>query len=292
MSVVRLQEKIRKMKNPSVIHFTICKEQLPPHIMEEETDFIQGSHRFYRELLTALKDVVPAVRFSFGDFALFGPEGLALLENTLSFAKQQGYYIFLDAPEALSPQAAQNRAEVFFAEDSPWTFDALVVCAYIGSDGLLPYAEKMKNCDKALFSVVRTANRTAPELQDLLSGSRLVHVAATDVANRLAQKYAPNGRYSDIGIMAGASSAHSLRTLRDKYKNLFLLLDGFDYANSNAKNCSEAFDELGHGAVACAGASVTAAFLTEETDPAEYISAAVFAAERMKKNLSRYIKIL
>lgn len=292
MSVARLQEKIRKLKNPSVINFSICKEQIPQHIMDEEGAFIPAYQRFSRELLTALKDVVPAVRFSFSDFALYGPEGLQLLRETLAFAGEQGYYIFLDAPEALSQEAAQMRASLFMAEDCPWTFDALIVCSYIGSDGLLPYAEKLKHGNKALFPVIRTANRTAPELQDLLSGSRLVHVAATDVVNRLAQKYAATGRYSAIGIMAGASSAHSLHTLRAKYRNLFLLLDGFDYANSNAKNCSEAFDELGHGAVACAGASVTAAFLAEEGNPVEYVSAAVFAAERMKKNISRYVKVL
>lgn len=292
MSVARLQEKIRKLKNPSVINFSISKEQIPQHILEQEGNVLAAFGCVSRQLLLALKDVVPAVRFSFGDFALFGQEGLELLKETLAYANAQGYYVFLDAPEALSRQAAQMRADVFFAEDCPWTFDALVVCSYIGSDGLLPYAEKLKNTNKALFPVVRTANRTAPELQDLLSGSRLVHVAATDVVNRLAEKYAATGRYSAIGIMAAASSAHSLRTLRQKYKNLFLLLDGFDYANSNAKNCSEAFDELGHGAVACAGTSVTAAFLAEGENGEEYVSAAVLAAERMKKNLSRYIKVL
>lgn len=91
--------------------------------------------------------------------------------------------------------------------------------------------------------------------------------------------------------MAAASSADSLRTLRTKYKYIFLLLDGFDYPNANAKNCSFAFDALGHGAMACAGLSVTAAWMDNDS-PSEYVIAAVNAAERAKKNLNRYVTIL
>ena len=89
--------------------------------------------------------------------------------------------------------------------------------------------------------------------------------------------------------MAGASSGDSLRALRSKYSRLFLLLDGYDYPNANAKSCSYAFDKLGHGAAACAGESILTAWKDAEGDWAEL---AVAAAERMKKNLNRYVTIL
>ena len=92
--------------------------------------------------------------------------------------------------------------------------------------------------------------------------------------------------------MAAASSADSLRSLRAKYKNIFLLLDGCDYPNANAKNCSFAFDSLGHGAAACAGLSITAAWRDQETTGTEYVSQAVSAAERLKRNLTRYVTVL
>ena len=55
---------------------------------------------------------------------------------------------------------------------------------------------------------------------------------------------------------------------------------------------SYAFDKLGHGAIACAGFSVTAAWDTDTSDGTDYVERAVQAAERMKKNLLRYITIL
>ena len=86
--------------------------------------------------------------------------------------------------------------------------------------------------------------------------------------------------------------ASSLRNLREKYKNLFLLIDGYDYSNSNAKNCSFAFDKLGHGAIACAGRGITVAWDTDTSEGTDYIAQVVEAAERMKKNLLRYITVL
>ena len=83
-----------------------------------------------------------------------------------------------------------------------------------------------------------------------------------------------------------------LKKLRDRYKSLFLLIDGYDYPNANAKNCSFAFDKLGHGAIACADCSITAAWKAAESDGVDYIDCALQAAERMKKNLLRYITVL
>lgn len=292
MSVDRLQEKIRKLKNPTVIDLTLRPEEIPQFLLEEEGNLCGAYSRYCQALLDGLKDIVPAVRFGFGAFALQGAAGLDALENALKAAKNNGFYVILDAPEAMSLQNAEYGASVLLDPDCQWCFDGLVLTAYIGSDALRPYADAMAGSDKALFAVLRTANRSAPELQDLLTGSRLVHIAAADVVNRLAEPRIGKCGYSAIGGVAGASSAHSLRTLRQKYNRLFLLLDGYDYSNSNAKNCSEAFDRLGHGAAACAGQSVTAAYLAEEADAGEYVACAQRAAERMRKNLTRYVTVL
>ncbi len=292
MSIDKLQEKIRKLKNPSVIDFGVLPEQIPPFLLEEEGGFLKAYGRFCRELLEGLQGVVPAVRFSLSTFALLGQDAMTLLGRTLNFAKAQGYYVFLDIPGALSGQEADIAAAALFDDAAGLTFDGIITSYYIGSDSLRPYVSRLKGSDKDLFAVIRTSNKTAPELQDLLTGSRLVHMAAADIVNRFAEPLVSRCGYSQVAAVAGASSADSLRNLRAKYKSLFLLLDGYDYPNANAKNCSYAFDRLGHGAVACAGTSVTAAWKEQETDSREYVSFAVQAAERMKKNLTRYVTIL
>ncbi len=291
MSVDKLQEKIRKMKNPLAVDFGILPSHIPPHILQAEPDFTGAYKRFCMELLEGLKDTVPAVRFDFGAFALLGAKGLSTLEDVLRFAKTCGFYVLLEGVEALSRQSAERAAEILFSDSCPWYFDGLIIPAYIGSDGIRPYTNNLKETNKSLFVVARTANRSAPEMQDLLSGTRLAHVAKTDIVNRFCEPLIGRSGYSQIAVMAAASSADSLRTLRTKFRSIFLLLDGCDYPNANAKNCSFAFDSLGHGALACAGTTVSAAW--QETDqPVDYVDLAVQSALRLKKNLSRYVTVL
>ena len=280
MSVDALQEKIRKTKNPCVLCLDAAGDCVPPQF--------DGLCAYYEALLRRLKGVIPGVRVSFGSFALLGGEGLRLLARITELAAELGYYVILDAPELLSAQAAEQAAGVLGAEDCGFAWNGLVLPAYGGSDMVRPFAKLTKN-GKALFPVVRTANRSAAELQDLLSGNRLVHVAAADIISRVGEDFPGKFGYNQIGALAAASSADSLRSLLTKYPKLFLLLDGMDYPNANAKNCSFAFDKLGRGAAACVGSAVTGAWKDTQEDPLE---AAAQAAERLKKNVTRYITVL
>ena len=286
MSVDALQEKIRKTKNATMLELCPDFDQLPPKFEQTAAGYAQ----YAQALLTALKDIVPAVRVSFGGFALLGAAGMDALTEVLSFAKKQGYYVALEAPELLSVRSAAVTAETLLGKESQFACDGLIIGGYLGSDVIKPFLSYCKEGKKDIFVVARTANKSAPELQDLLSGGRLVHMAAADHVNRYGGDTVGKSGYTRVGILAAASAAASLKDLRSKYPKLFMLLDGADYPNANAKNCANAFDKFGHGAVAVVGSSVTAAWKQEEN--ADDLEAAVAAANRMKKNLNRYITIL
>lgn len=288
MAVDILQEKIRKLKNPTVLELGLSLSQIPPQFERNAA----GYGAFCRELLDGLKGTVPAVRFSFAAFAMLGAEGFTELAATLNAAAQMGYYTLLDAPELLSPGSAQLVADAMLGEGSAYPCDGLVISGYLGSDIIKPFLPYCKSGKKDIFVVARTANKSAPELQDLLSGSRLVHAVSADLVNRYGGDTAGKFGYTRVGVLAAASAAESLRTLRMKYPKLFFLVDGLDYPNANAKNCANAFDKFGHGAAVCVGASVTAAWTQADSDGQDYMTHAQAAADRAKKNLTRYVTVL
>ncbi len=291
MSVDVLQEKIRKLKSAVMVEFCPVEDDVPAHIMSEAGSLPAAFLRYGKELLAGLRETVPAVRISFSAFALLGAEGLNVLEELLQFARKQGYYVLLDGPEIFSVRTAQLAATLL-APDSRFPCDGLVVGSYLGSDGIKPFLPYCKEAKKDLFVVARTANKSAPEIQDLLSGGRVVHAAAADHVNRYGGDTAGKFGYTRVGILAAASSAPSLKDLRGKYPKLFMILDGADYPNANAKNCANGFDKFGHGAIAVVGSSVTAAWKAGESDGSDFVEQAIAAAQRMKKNLNRYITIL
>ena len=292
MSVDVLQEKIRKTKNPSMVDLTLKISDLPPHLLEEKGSAAAAYGQFCRELIGSLIGFVPALRVSFTAFAVLGPEGLNELQSVLATASSAGFYVALEAPFVLSPMMAEATAEAVWGENAIYPCDGLIICAYPGSDIIKEFAPYAKEQKKDLFPVVRTSNKTAPEIQDLLTGSRHVHVAVADLVNRFGADNVGKFGYARISVVAGANSTESLRSLRAKYPRLFLLVDDMDYSGCNAKICSYGFDKFGHGAVVCAGPTVTSAWQQAESDGRDYLEQAVAAAERMKKNLTRYVTVL
>ena len=291
MSIDHLQNRIRKTKNPSVLEVRLDYAQIPPCFLPEENS-ISRFREYILSVLTHLKGFIPALRFDFSSFAVSGCDGLAALTELMNAASAMDYYIILDAPEILSPASAQLVADGLFGEASLFKCNAAVISSYLGSDGWKPFLSYCEKHDKDIFVTVRTGNKSAPELQDLLSGSRIVHAVAADHVNRYGAQCVGKSGYSRVSVMASASSTESLRSLRSKYSKLFLLVDGYDYPSANAKNCAAAFDKLGHGAAVCAGASITRAWMNESDNPENYLDCAMAAAERMKKNLGRYVTIL
>ena len=287
MAIEILHEKIRKLKNPSMVDFAMNASCIPPHILQEEGTELSAHVRVCRELMAGLKGIVPAVRFSFSDFALM--DGLAQLSALLKEAAELGYYVLLDAPDCRSPWCAERVAETVFGNDV-YPCDGLVISPYIGSDSIKPFVPYcQKNRD--LFVVLRSPNKSAAELQDLLTGSRLVNAAAANIVNRFSEPIMTRCGYSRIGAAVSAGSPNSVRAIRGAYRGMYLLVDGLDYPSGNHKNCSLAFDRMGYGAVVSAGPSITTAW-KECGEGSDYVECARQAAERMKKNLLRYITIL
>lgn len=292
MSIDILQDKIRKLKNPTVLDLGLPVGELPAHLMEEEGSAGAAYGRFCRELLTALKGTVGAVRVGFTVFSLLGPEGISQLARILKEAASLGYYVVLEAPYVLSPMMAGAVAEAVFGPDPVYPCDGLIMTSYPGSDVIKPFLPYCTGQKKDLFLVVRTSNKTAPEIQDLLTGSRLVHAAAADFINRYGSDNVGKSGYARVSVLAGANSEQSLKNLRGKYSRLFLLLDDMDYSGCSARICASAFDRFGHGAAVCVGPTITCAWMKAETDGRDYLLHAAAAAERVKKNLTRYTTIL
>ncbi len=289
MSMDYLQERIRRLKCPLIVDFSVKPEYIPAHL-RQNADEKAAYAQFCGELLDALQQKCAGVRFSFDRFALLG--ALEELSALLQQAMELGFYVLLDGPAALSPWACEAAAQALFAEEGKYPCHGLILSPWIGGDAIKPFLPYCKDQGKSVFFAVRSANRTAAELQDLMTGARLAHVAAADIVNRYGEPIFGKCGYSHIGAMTAATNSGAVSGLRGMYKRLFLLVDGIDYPGGNAKNCSFAFDRLGHGAAVCAGPDVTAAWLKEETDGSDYLDLAVKAVERLKGNIGRYITIL
>ena len=287
MSVDLLQEKIRKSKCPIIVDMSVDVLQIPECVRQDKTP-AKAYYAYCSAMLRGLKDMVPGVRFDFDHCAILG--ALEELSDLMEFARQLGFYVLLDAPSILSPKQATRAACLL---DDHWGYPCHGVIAnpYIGSDAIKPFLPFCKE-GKSVFFAVRTPNKSAVELQDLMTGSRLMHVAAADTVKRLGESILGKCGYSQIGAVTAATNANAVMGLRTKFNRMFLLVDGLDYPGGNGKNCAYGFDRFGHGCAISVGPAITAAWMAEGADPAEYVALAQQAAERIRNNMARYVTIL
>lgn len=290
MSIDRLQEKIRKEKNVLMIDMTLCASDLPPAVKNGAGSRTEKLERFGKELLSGLKGMVPAIRFRMSLFALMGADGLDLLRELLKTAAAMKFYTVIDLPLLLSVQDAVIAAESVFGEGGQYACDGAVVSAYPGTDVLKPFLPYCVEGKKDLFLLIRSSNRSASEMQDLLTGSRQVHAVGAELAERLGTDCVGRSGFSRVGILASACAPESLRTLRARYPNMFILADGMDYPSGNGRGASGCMDRLGHGGAVCAGTLITESW--KQSGDEDYVQAAQNTVNRINKNLLRYFNIL
>ena len=275
MSIDALQNKIRKKRNPSAVVLAPSRGMIPEG---------REAGEYLCALLDALKDLVPAVRLDPAAFWIGGC--MDAFVPVLEKAGELGYYVILDWTRLEHPTEAKESAERILKEEC-WPCDAVVVNGYTGTDGVKHWF-KAAGKAKDVYVVVKTANKSGSELQDLQTGGRFVYTAAADLISGLGDGAADRCGYSRLAVMAGAYNGASLKTLREKYPKLFLLVDGLEAGNANARNASFAFDNMGYGALVCSNL-LTAWIENPANDPIEEV---VAAAQRMRRNVTTYVTVL
>lgn len=292
MSVDVLQTKIKKLNRALMVNFSVEPELLPEEVLKAHEDICEAYADFGTRLLTGLKGEVAAVRFSLMYFVLLGEKGISVLSDLMRLSSMLGFYTLLDAYGISSPVSAKHSADKIWGEGSMLPCDGILISGYFGSEIIKPFLSYCENQKKDLFVAVRSPNKSSSEIQDLLAGSRTVHMAAADYVNRFSTNTRGKCGYSRIGIAASATAGDSVKMLRAKYPQLFMLIDGMEVTGANAKNASYGFDNLGHGAVVCLGSSVTCAWKEEEYSGMDFVQAAAAAVKKQQKKLDRYISIL
>ena len=225
MSIQALQEKIRAKKTP--IALGLCPEvaQLNARVLKNFTDMYgdcpmaKSEAMRYQgcQALEAAADKLPAVVLKAENYLRFGAMGFDVLVNLTGIAKSRGFYTIVDCRASLPEAWLEGLANA----------DAITVNPYAGGDCCAV------DDDHAVFAVVRTANVSCSDVQNLMSGDRRLYLA---VADQMARHGA--------GLMAETGYSLDIKELRKRCDKSFLLLTHCD-----SENAVHAFDDYGHGAL-------------------------------------------
>ena len=225
MSIEKLQAAIRERKTPIALGLAPEIGKISPKIVKNfEEMFGPGlmasaeALRFHAcQAMDAVQGKLPAVVISAEHYLRYGMMGADVLSNLTGAASARGLYAIVDC--------RTTRPELWLS--SPMAGDGFTVMPYVGGD-CVP-----QDTDKAVFAVVRTANESSGEVQNLIAGDRPLYAA---VAQQMARKGA--------ALVVETGYSLDVKEVRKRAGSAFLLLPCCD-----GQNALPAFDDLGHGAM-------------------------------------------
>lgn len=307
MSFDVLQEKIRKVKNPTVAGLDARLEYIPPQLVagcfEKYGETLEGAaqavYRYNCDLMDALQGLVPAVKPQAAYYELLGWPGVKALADTIAYAHDKGYYVIADVKRGDIGSTAQAYAEGWLGKSAvgsrsiaPFDADCVTINGYMGSDAILPFLNIAKEEGKGVFLLVKTSNPSSGELQDMIAGDRQVYTVMADLCKRLGAGSEGQRGYQALGAVVGATYPAQLKELRRRMEQTFFLVPGYGAQGGTAEDVRHAFDRYGWGAIINSSRGILCAWKRMENGAENYQAAARQAAEAMRDDIKRFVTIV
>ncbi|MEG0764435.1 MAG: orotidine-5'-phosphate decarboxylase [Pseudoflavonifractor sp.] len=307
MSFDVLQDKIRGMKNPTVAGLDPKPEYVPEFILKDcyakYGETLEGAaeaiYRFNCGIMDALCDIVPAVKPQSAYYERLGWHGMEVLERTIRYAQEKGFFVIADIKRGDIGSTAEAYSDAWLGKTmvgetpiSAFHADCVTVNGYMGSDSINPFIETCKAEDKCLFVLVKTSNPGSGELQDMVSGDRVVYKVVGDLTQRLGKETAGKHGFNLTGAVVGATYPSDMRELRKRMEHTFFLVPGYGAQGGTAEDVQYAFNKYGHGAIVNASRSIMCAWKKTGKNGEDYAEAARAAAIAMRDDIKKYITIV
>ena len=251
----RLAAAVRQRGTPAVVGLDPRWEQLPPGLQSEAaaspTRRAADYRRFCREVIDVVAPLVAVVKPQAAFFEQLGVPGMEALADCISYARQAGLMVVLDAKRGDIGSTALAYASGLLGDATVGGFasDAVTVNPYLGDDSLQPFVDIARKRGSGLFVLVKTSNPGGARFQDLLIEQKPLYRHVAEYVEQTAVDTLGDGGWGIAGAVAGATYPAQLAELREVMPHCWLLVPGFGSQGATAGDVAGAFDENGTGAL-------------------------------------------
>ena len=303
----QLIEKIKIMKNPTVIGLDPRYEKLPKCVKDKYPKTLEGVGQaiieYNKALIDAIYDIIPAIKPQIAFYEMYGIPGIQAFKETCEYAKQKGMFVIADIKRGDIGSTAQGYSNAYLgktkigeSEQSLYDIDFVTVNPYMGTDCVKPFIEDCKKYNKGLFILVKTSNPSSGELQDVkLENGEEVYTRVAKYVEKWGEDLRGEYNYSSISAVVGATYPEQLKQLRQIAPHTYFLIPGYGAQGGKAEEIALGFDENGLGGIVNASRSLMCAYKSDmwknKFEEKDYAKATRAEALRMKEELGSKIKI-
>jgi orotidine-5'-phosphate decarboxylase len=173
-----------------------------------------GVFEFNKAIIDATTDFVCAYKPNIAFYEAMGRKAMEALHKTRDYIPKE-IPMIIDAKRGDIGNTAKAYANSLFDR---FNADAITASPYLGYDSLEPFIERR---DRGIFILCRTSNPGAGDFQSLPVGKekKLLYEVVAEKVNEW-------NKYGNLGLVMGATYPEELKTIRERYPQIPLLIPG------------------------------------------------------------------
>lgn len=261
-----------------------------PKYLFEEKDEAQAIFEFNKQIIDSTLDVVSCYKVQIAYYEALGIKGMIAYRDTLKYLREKDAIIIADIKRGDIAATATQYAKAHFQGD--FEADFITLSPYMGMDSIEPYIPYLEKGTKGIFSLVRTSNKGAEDIEniDTVDG-RKVYAVVGDKLKELGENITGECGYSAIGGVIGCTHVEEGKEIRKRFKNMFFLIPGYGSQGGKAEDVALYLNN-GNGGVVNSSRAILLAYKKQEGREKEFAICAREEAIRMRDEIKNAVKLL
>lgn len=256
-------------------------DYIPAHITEGKS-VEEAIFQFNKEIIDATLDVASCFKVQIAYYEALGISGLLAYKKTLEYLREKDLISIADIKRGDIAATAKMYAKAHFEGD--FEADFITLSPYMGMDSIEPYMSYMETGKKGIFSLVRTSNPGAEDIEylDTTSGDKVYHIVG-DKLMEMGKDLVADCGYHPLGGVIGCTHVEEGVQLRKRFDKMFFLIPGYGAQGGKAEDVAMYLNN-GNGGVVNSSRGILLAY-KKENRPEEFALCAREEAIRMRDEI-------
>lgn len=260
-------------------------DYVPDHIRNGRTQG-EAIFEFNKQIIDATYDVSACFKVQIAYYEALGLEGLTAYKKTLDYLREKDEIIIADIKRGDIAATASMYAKAHFEGD--FEADFITLSPYMGMDSIEPYLPYLEKGNKGVFSLVRTSNPGAEDIEYLdTTDNKKVYEVVADKITEMGKNFTGECGYTAIGGVMGCTHVEEGKKIRANYNNMFFLIPGYGAQGGKAEDVALYLNN-GNGGVVNSSRGILLAY-KKENKPEEFALCAREEAIKMRDAIAKAV---
>ena len=241
---------------------------------------------FNKAIIEQTEDIAACFKVQIAYYEALGIEGMMAYKRTLEILREKDAIIISDIKRGDIAATATQYAKGHFEGD--FEADFITLSPYMGMDSIEPYLPYLEKGNKGVFSLVRTSNPGAEDIEYLdTTDNKKVYEVVADKITEMGKNFTGECGYTAIGGVMGCTHVEEGKKIRANYNDMFFLIPGYGAQGGKAEDVALYLNN-GNGGVVNSSRGILLAY-KKENKPEEFAVCAREEAIKMRDAIAKAV---